>query len=166
MNRIKNTANQVKNLQFQKIVDIAVILLSSIIALVIYNDYWLFEHASKENMLAMHFDIFSSYYFFVSVLFMSVIPNALEFFSGRSFLRRYTSENRLPPRLVRALKIVLLTVIIFLCSVMFADKYSRVEFYDNGRIVEYNKNNQIVNEYSKNDVDYVELNAVWRYYPH
>lgn len=159
MNKIENIENQTKNPHFQIIVDIAIILLISVCALSIYNDYWLFEHASKKNLLAIHFDMFSFYYLLVFALFMCVVPNALEFFSGRSFLHKYTSERQLPAKLVRVLKIIITTAIIVLCSVMFSDNYSRVEFYDNGIIVEYNKDNQIVNEYSKGDIDVVELKA-------
>lgn len=159
MNKNRNIDIQIKNINFQRIVDIAIILLLSVILLGIYSDYWLFEHASKENLLAIHFDMFSFYYLLVFALFMCVVPNALEFFSGRSFLHRHTYESKLPAKLVRSLKIITATAIIVLCSVTFADKYSRVEFYDNGRIVEYNKDNQIVNEYSKDDIDAVELKA-------
>ena len=160
MNKIGNTENHTKNLYFQRIVDVAIILLLSVIALTIYNDYWLYEHSTKENMLAIQFYMFNFYLTLVCLLFMYVIPNALDFFSRRNYLYRYTSENKLSARFVRALKLIIATVIIVLCSIMFDDKYSRVEFYDDGRIVEYNKENQIVNEYLKSDVDFVELEAV------
>ena len=160
MEKIILSENQTKNFYFQRLVDCCIILLLSIIVLSIYESDWCSVHTSKENMLAIQFDMFSLHLTLVFLLFMYGIPNAFGFFGRIKFLYRYTSENKLSARLVRALKIVIVTVIIVLCSIMFADKYSRVEFYNDGSIIEYNKENQIVNEYLKSDVDFVELEAV------
>ena len=157
MNKINNTENHTKKLYLQNIVDVSIIALISLTVLNFYETDWLSVHSAKENMLAIHFDMFTTEYFVGAILFMFVIPNAFEFFAGRRIIYKYTSEKKLPGKLVRALKIFLFSLFIILLSVTLTDKYSRVEFYDTGSIIEYNKNNEIANEYNKNDIDSVEL---------
>ncbi len=157
MSKIKNTENQTKKLFLQRIVDVCVIILISLSVLNFYEMDWISVHTSKENILAIHFNMFSLYYSLAAVLFMFVLQNAFEFFSGRRIMYRYTSEKQMPAKLGRILKIIIVTLFIVLCSVVFTDKYSRTEFYSDGSIVEYNRDNQIVNEYSKSDIDFVEL---------
>ena len=125
MNKIGNTENHTKNYNLQRLVDCCVILLLSIIILSIYESDWSSVHASKDNMYAIYFDMFGTYYSFAFILMYFFVPNFFEFISGsgRNFLYRYTSENKLSARLVRVLKIVIVTVVIVLCSIMFNDKY-------------------------------------------
>lgn len=157
MNKIKNTENQTKNLYFKRIVDVGIIALISLTVLYFYEIYWLSVHTAKENMLAIHFDMFSMVYSLVALLFMFVLPNAFDFFSNRGIIYRYTSEKQIPTKVVRFLKIILFSVFIILFSITFSDKNSRIEFYDNGNILEYNKNNEIINEYKISDIDSVEI---------
>ena len=159
MGEIKLTEKQTKNHNLQRLVDCCVILLLSIIILSIYESDWSSVHASKDNMYAIYFDMFGTYYSFAFILMYFFVPNFFEFISGsgRNFLYRYTSENKLSARFVRALKIVIVTVVIVLSSIMFADKYSRVEFYDNGSIIEYNKDNQVIYEYTESDINFIEI---------
>lgn len=156
MSRIKTTENQTKNLILQKIVDGCIVVLISMFILVVYEDAWTIEHI-KENMFAIHFNMFSLYYLLAFILFMYVAPNFYEFISNRRILYRYTDEKRIPAKLARFLKIVLISFFIVLLSVLFTDKYSRVEFYNDGSIVEYNRQNQVVNEYNKSDIEFIEL---------
>ena len=157
MNKIKNTENQTKKLYLQRIVDVCFIALFSVIILYFYEMYWLSVHTTKENMFAIHFDMFSTVYNLVALLFIFVLPNAFEFFSSRGIMYRFTSEKQIPAKLVRVLKIILFSVFVILFSVTFTDKYSRVEFYDTGNIVEYNKNNEVINEHKRSDINFVEL---------
>ena len=157
MNKIKITENQTKNRYLKTIVDAGITALISVIFLYFYEMYWLSEHTAKENLLAIHFDIFGMVYSLVVLLFMFILPKTFEIFNSRGILRRYTSEKQIPTKVVRALKIILFSVFIILFSVTFSDKNSRVEFYDNGNIIEYNKNNEIINEYKISDIDSVEI---------
>lgn len=157
MNETKTAENQTKKLVLQRIIDTAIIALVSVVILSIYEDAWLFEHSSKANMIAIHFNMFEFYSGLVVALLMFVLPYAFDFFSGRNIMYKYTSEKQMPTKLGRILKIVIVSLFIVLCSVMFTDKYSRVEFYDNGSIVEYNRHNQVENEYTESDIDYVLL---------
>lgn len=157
MSKTKTTENQTKKLFLQRIVDGCVIVLLSGAVLSIYEWDWISVHTSKENMLAIHFDMFSTYYEFAFILFFFFIPNFLEFVSGRRILYRYTAEKHVPSGLFRFLKVVLITVFIVLLSVTFTDKYSRVEFYNDGSIIEYNRQNQVENEYDESDIDFIEL---------
>lgn len=157
MNKIKNTENQTKNLYLKKIVDVGIIALISLTVLYFYEMYWLSVHTSKENMLAIHFDMFSMVYSLVALLFMFVLPNVFDFFSNRGIIYRYTSEKQISTKVVRVLKTILFSVFITLFSITFFDKNSRIEFYDNGNILEYNKNNEITNEYKISDIDSVEI---------
>ncbi|MBQ7116760.1 MAG: hypothetical protein IJN88_00965 [Clostridia bacterium] len=153
----RNTENQTKSLFLKRIVDVCVIILISLSVLSFYEIDWSSVHTSKENLLALHFDMFGLYYSLAAMLFMFILPNALEFFSGRRIMYRYTSGKKIPAGLGRALKIIFVSLFIVFCSVSFADKYSRTEFYSDGSIIEYNRYNQIVNEYSKADIESVEL---------
>lgn len=119
--------------------------------------YWLSVHTTKENMFAIHFDMFSTVCNLVALLFIFVLPNAFEFFISRGIIYRYTSEKQIPTKVVRVLKIILFSAFIILFSVTFADKNSRVEFYDTGNIIEYNKSSEVVNEYKKSDIDSVQI---------
>ena len=157
MNKIKNIENQTKSLYLKYIVDIGFIALISLAVLYFYETYWFSVHTAKENMLAVHFDMFSTVYNLVALLFVFVLPKAFEFFASRGTMRRYSSEKQIPTKVVRVLKIMLFSAFVILFSVTFADKNSRVEFYDNGNIIEYNKNNEIVNEYKISDIDSVEI---------
>ena len=94
MNKMENTENQTKKLYLKSIVDVGFIALISFIVLYFYEMYWLTVHTTKENMLAIHFDMFSTVYSLVALLFMFVLPNVFEFFSSRVIMHRYTSENR------------------------------------------------------------------------
>lgn len=157
MSKITSGENQTKNLYLQRLVDGCIILLLSVAVLSIYEWDWISVHTSKENMLAIHFDMFGTYYLFVCVLFYFFVPNFFEFISGRRLMYRFTDKKQLPRKVVRILKVFILTSFVIFCSVMLADKYSRVEFYDNGSIIEYNKNNQVINEYTESDIDFVEI---------
>ena len=106
MNKIKNTENQTKNLYLKIIVDIGVTALISLSFLYFYEMYWLSEHTAKENLLAIHFDMFSMVYSLVALLFMFFLPKAFENISSRGILRRYTSEKQIPTKVVRFLKII------------------------------------------------------------
>ena len=154
---LKNTGNQTKMLFLQRTFDAAVVILVSIFILIIYENYQLLVHSSKENMLAIIFDMYGIYYSLAVGLFMFVFPNVFEFINQRTFFRRFTSESQMPGKLVRILKIFILILIIILCSVIFADKNSRVEFYDTGVVIEYNKNNEIIKECNVGDIQAVEL---------
>lgn len=157
MIKIENTENQTKKLFLKSIVDVGFIALISLSLLYFYEIYWLSVHTTKENLLAIHFDMFSTVYSLVALLFMFVLPNAFDFFSNRGIIYRYTSEKQIPAKVVRFLKIILFSVFIILFSITFSDKNSRVEFYDNGNILEYNKNNEIINEYKISDIDSVGI---------
>ncbi len=157
MNKMENTENQTKKLYLKSIVDVGFIALISFIVLYFYEMYWLTVHTTKENMLAIHFDMFSTVYSLVALLFMFVLPNVFEFFSSRVIMHRYTSEKQVPTKVVRILKIILFSVFIIFFSITYSDKNSRIEFYDNGNIFEYNKNNEIINEYKISDIDSVEI---------
>lgn len=156
MSRIKTTENQTKNLILQKIVDGCIVVLISMFVLVVYEDAWTIEHI-KENMFAIHFNMFSLYYLLAFTLFMYVAPNFYEFISNRRILYRYNNEKRISSKLARFLKIVLISFFIILLSVLFTDRYSRIEFYNDGSILEYNRQNQVVNGYNKSDIDFIEL---------
>ena len=117
MSKIISGENQTKNLYLQKLVDGCIIILLSLAVLTFYEWDWISVHTSKENMLAIQFDMFSFHLMLAFLLFMYVIPNALEYFRGRNFFYRYTPENKLSARLVRALKIVIVTVIIMFNNV-------------------------------------------------
>lgn len=156
MNKIKNTENHTKNIILKKIVDGCIIVLISLIVLSIYEDAWRIEH-TKESMFAIQFDMFSFYYLLAPVMLFYVVPNFYEFISNKKILYRYSDEKRIPTKVARFLRIVLISFIVILLSMLFTDKYSRVEFYDNGNIIEYNKNNEIINEYKISDVDSVEI---------
>ncbi len=157
MNTTKNAENQTKKLLLQKVVDACVIVLLSITILSVYENYWTTVHTSKENIFAIHFDMFSTYYSFVFILFIVIVPNLIEFISDRKILHKNTDKKQNTTKLVRFLKIIIITFFVVLLSVIFTDKYSRVEFYNNGRIIEYNRQNQIANEYNKSDIESVEL---------
>ena len=156
MSRIKTMENQTKNLILQKIVDGCIVVLISMFVLVVYEDVWTIEHI-KENMFAIHFNMFSLYYLLAFILFMYVAPNFYEFISNRRILYRYNNEKRISSKLARFLKIVLISFFIILLSVLFTDRYSRIEFYNDGSILEYNRQNQVVNGYNKSDIDFIEL---------
>lgn len=156
MNKIKNTENHTKNIILKKIVDGCIIVLISLIVLSIYEDAWRIEH-TKESMFAIQFDMFNFYYLLAPVMLFYVVPNFYEFISNKKILYRYSDEKRIPTKVARFLRIVLISFIVILLSMLFTDKYSRVEFYDNGNIIEYNKNNEIINEYKISDVDSVEI---------
>ena len=156
MNKIKNTENQTKNIILKKIVDGCIIVLISLIVLSIYEYAWRIEH-TKESMFAIQFDMFSLYYLLAPVMLFYVVPNFYEFISNKKILYRYSDEKRIPTKVARFLRIVLISFIVILLSMLFTDKYSRVEFYDNGNIIEYNKNNEIINEYKISDIDSVEF---------
>ena len=126
------------------------------IVLSIYEYAWRIEH-TKESMFAIQFDMFSFYYLLAPVMLFYVVPNFYEFISNKKILYRYSDEKRIPTKVARFLRIVLLSFIVILLSMLFTDKYSRVEFYDNGNIIEYNKNNEIINEYKISDIDSVEI---------
>lgn len=157
MNKINNTENQTKNLYLKTIVDIGITALISLSFLFFYEMYWLSEYTAKENLLAIHFDMFSMVYSLITLLFMFILPKTVEIFGGRRIIYRYTSEKQIPTKLVRVLKIILFSVFIVLFSITFTDKNSRIEFYNNGNIIEYNKNNEIINEYEMSDIDSVEI---------
>ena len=72
MNKIKNTENQTKNLYLKTIVDVGITALISVTFLYFYEMYWLSEHTAKENLLAIHFDIFGMVYSLVALLFMFI----------------------------------------------------------------------------------------------
>lgn len=156
MSVTKTTENQTKKLFLQRIVDGCIVVLISLFILAIYEDAWAIEH-TKENMFAIHFDMFSIYYLLAFILFLYVVPNFYEFISNRRILYRYFDEKRVTTKLARFLRIVLISFFIVVLSVLFTDKYSRVEFYNDGSIIEYNKHNQIVNEYNESDIEFVEL---------
>ena len=156
MNKIKNTENQTKNIILKKIVDGCIIVLISLIVLSIYEYAWRIEH-TKESMFAIQFDMFSFYYLLAPIMLFYVVPNFYEFISNKKILYRYSDEKRIPTKVARFLRIVLISFIVILLSMLFTDKYSRVEFYDNGNIIEYNKNNEIINEYKISDIDSVEI---------
>ena len=149
MNTTKPTENMTKSRLLQLIVDICIIVLFSAIILTIYENYWSAVHISQKNLLAIHFDIFSNYLSFVFLLFMVIAPNFVEYICNRK--TPYKTDKKLKyTKLTRFIKIILVTVFVILIAVIFTDKYSRVEFYDNGNIIEYNKQNQTLNEYNKN----------------
>lgn len=157
VNKTKSTENQTKNLYLKSIVDMGIIALISLVVLYFYETYWFSVHTAKENMIAIHFDMFGIVYNLVALLLVVVLPHAFGFFSNKGIMRRYTSEKQIPTKVVRVLKIILFSALVILFSVTFADKNSRVEFYDNGNIIEYSKNNEIVNEYKISDIDSVEI---------
>lgn len=157
MSKIITGENQTKNLYLKNIVDAGIIALISLTVLYFYEMFWLSVHTTKENIFAIHFDMFSKVYSLVALLFIIVLPNAFEFFSSRGIIYRYTSEKQIPTKVVRVLKIILFSVFIILFSITFSDKNSRVEFYDNGNILEYNRNNEIINEHKISDIASVEI---------
>ena len=156
MSKIMTGENQTKNIILKKIVDGCIVMLISLIVLSIYEDAWRIEH-TKESMFAIQFDMFSFYYLLAPVMLFYLVPNFYEFISNKKILYRYSDEKRIPTKLARFLRIVLISFIVILLSMLFTDKYSRVEFYDNGNIIEYNKNNEIINEYKISDIDSVEI---------
>ncbi len=157
MSKIIAGENQTKNLYLQRLVDGCIILLLSLTVLSIYESDWCSVHISKDNMYAIYFDMFSIYYGLAFILFYFCVPNFFEFISGRRLMYRFTDKKQLPTKFVRILKVVIFTLFIVFCSVMLADKYSRVEFYNDGSIIEYNKDNQVINEYTESDIDFIEL---------
>lgn len=157
VNKTKSTENQTKNLYLKSIVDMGIIALISLVVLYFYETYWFSVHTAKENLLAIHFDMFGMVYSLITLLFMFILPKTVEIFGGRRIIYRYTSEKQIPTKLVRALKIILFSVFIVLFSITFTDKNSRIEIYNNGNIIEYNKNNEIINEYEMSDIDSVEI---------
>ena len=72
MSEIKPTENQTKNIILNKIVDGCIIALISLFVLAIYEDAWRIEH-TKENMFAIHFDMFSFYYLLAFYLYYLVL---------------------------------------------------------------------------------------------
>ncbi len=156
MSKIIAGENQTKSLILKKIVDGCIIALICLFVLTIYEDAWTIEHI-KENMFAIHFDMFGIYYLLAFVLFFYVVPNFYEFISNKRILYRYSDEKQIPTKFARFLRIVLISVIVVLLSVLFIDKYSRVEFYNDGSIIEYNRQNQVVNEYNKSDIEFIEI---------
>lgn len=163
MSKIISGENQTKNFYLQRLVDGCVIILLSLAVLNFYEWDWISVHTSKENMFAVHFDMFSIYYGLAFILFYFCVPNFFEFISGRRLMYRFTDKKQLPTKLVRLLKVVIFTSFIVFCSVMLADKYSRVEFYNDGTIIEYNKDNQVINEYTKSDIDFIEIRTDHNY---
>ena len=157
MNEFNTTENQTKNPFFQIIFDACLVAAFSFGVLSLYENYVTNIHSSKENMLAISFDMFSLYYTFIVLFLVLIVPNLFEIIINRRNIYRYKEEKRIASKLVRVLKIILSTLFIVLCLITFADKYSRVEFYSDGTIVEYDRNNQVERKYSKSDVDYVEL---------
>lgn len=156
MSEIKPTENQTKNIILKKIVDGCIIALISLFVLAIYEDAWRIEH-TKENMFAIHFDMFSFYYLLAFVMLFYVVPNFYEFISNKRILYRYSDEKRNPTKLARFLRIVLISFIVISLSVLLTDKYSRVEFYNDGSIIEYNRQNDVVNEHNKSDIEFIEI---------
>lgn len=157
MSTVKTPENQTKKLFLQKLVDGCIVVLISSIILKVYEGYWTSVHSSKEALFAISFDMFSVYYVFVSVLLIFIAPNIYEIIISKKLTRKYTTPKQLPSKLLRFLTILVVTIFISLCSLTFADKYSRVEFYTNGNIVEYNRHNEIENQYTEADIDFVEL---------
>lgn len=166
MNKINNIENQTKNLYLKTIVDMGITALISVSFFYFYEMYWLSEHTAKGNLLAIHFDMFGLVYSLIALLFMFILPKAFEIFSGRRIIHRYTSEKQIPTKLVRVLKIILFSAFIVLFSITLTDKNSRIEFYNNGNIIEYNKNNEIINEYEMSDIDSVEIRINHNYRRH
>lgn len=156
MSKIMTGENQTKNLYLQRLVDGCIVALISLIVLSIYEDAWRIEH-TKENMFAIHFDMFSFYYLLAFVVLFYVVPNFYEFISNKRILYRYSDEKRNPTKLARFLRIVLISFIVVSLSVLLTDKYSRVEFYNDGSIIEYNRQNDVVNEYNKSDIEFIEI---------
>ncbi len=156
MSKIMSGENQTKNLYLQRLVDGCIIVLISLIVLAIYEDAWRIEH-TKENMFAIHFDMFSFYYLLAFVVLFYVVPNFYEFISNKRILYRYSDEKRNPTKLARFLRIVLISFIVVSLSVLLTDKYSRVEFYNDGSIIEYNRQNDVVNENNKSDIEFIEI---------
>lgn len=156
MSEIKPTKNQTKNIILKKIVDGCIIALISLFVLAIYEDAWRIEH-TKENMFAIHFDMFSFYYLLAFVMLFYVVPNFYEFISNKRILYRYSDEKRNPTKLARFLRIALISFIVVSLSVLLTDKYSRVEFYNDGSIIEYNRQNDVVKEYNKSDIEFIEI---------
>lgn len=155
---MKTTENQTKKLIFQRIVDGFIIVLISVFILSLYENDWATVHISNGNMFAIDFDMFGAYYVLVCTLFIApALPIFLKILSQKRIMYRYTDEKQMPTKLRRFLKIIFLSFIVLLCSIMFADKYTRVEFHNDGRIIKYNRQNQVVNKYEKSDVDFVEL---------
>ncbi len=157
MSKINTEENQTKNLLLQKIVDGGIIVLISVTVLIFYESYWTSAHSLKENMFALHFDMFSTYYSFAFILFLFLGPTFFEFIAGGKILYRYTDKKCMPTKLARILKIIVVSFFIILFSVIFTDKYSRLEFYNNGNIIIYNRQNQVVNTYTESDIELIEL---------
>ena len=156
MSKIMSGENQTKNIILKKIVDGCIVTLISLMVLSIYEDAWRIEH-TKESMFAIQFDMFSFYYLLAPVMLFYVVPNFYEFISNKKILYRYSDKKRIPTKVARFLRIVLISFIVILLLMLFTDKYSRVEFYDDGSIIEYNRQNEVVNEYNKSDIDSVEI---------
>ncbi len=157
MSKIKSTENQTQKLFTQRLIDACITVLISGFILATYQYDCTSVHTSKENMLAIYFDMFDIFFSMAFAVFMYILPNFIEFLNGKRILYKYTSEKQLPTKSRRFLKITLVTAFITLCAVTFTDKYSRVEFYNDGSIVEFNKHNEVIIEISKDDIDYVEL---------
>lgn len=157
MSESKVTENQTQKLFTQRLLDGCITILISGFILATYQYDWTSVHTSKANLIAIYFDMFDIFFSMAFAVFMFILPHFIEFLNGKRILYKYTSEKQLPTKLKRLLKITLVTSFIILCAITFTDKYSRVEFYNDGSIVEYNRNNEIINKISKNDIDYVEL---------
>lgn len=157
MKDINTTENQTKNPFLQIIFDACIVAAFSFGILSLFENYITNIHSSKENMFAISFDMFSLYYTFIVLFLVLIVPNLFEIIKNRRIIYRYTEEKRIPSKLVRVLKVILSTLFIVLCLITFTDKYSRVEFYNDGTIVRYDRHNQVEYKYSKSDVDYVEL---------
>lgn len=93
MSKIISGENQTKNLNLQRLVDSCVILLLSIIVLSVYENDWSSVHISKENMYAIHFDMFSTYYSFVFILFYFFVPKFFELINGNRQMYRFTDKK-------------------------------------------------------------------------
>ena len=154
--------NQTGNLFMQRIVDGCIVAIVSLFVLAVYENAWTIEH-TKEDMYAIFFDMFSFYYYIALMLLFFILPSFLDGFKDRKIFYRYTDEKQMPTKIYRLLRGILLIVCVVLFSVVFSDKYSRTEFYNDGIIIEYNKHNEIVNKYDKSDIDFIELRTDYIY---
>ena len=140
----------------QRIVDGCIVAIVSLFILAVYEDAWTIEHI-KEDMFAIFFDMFSFYYYTASMFLFFILPSILDCFEDRKIFYRYTDEKQMPTKIYRLLRGIVLIVCVILFSVAFSDKYSRTEFYNDGTIIEYDKNNEVVKKYNKSDIDFIEL---------
>ena len=154
--------NQTGNLFMQRIVDGCIVAIVSLFILAVYEDAWTIEHI-KEDMFAIFFDMFSFYYYTALLFLFFILPSILDGFKDRKIFYRYTDEKQMPTKIYRFLRGIVLIVCVVLFSVAFSDKYSRTEFYNDGTIIEYDKNNEVVKKYNKSDIDFVELRTDYIY---